>query len=101
MNSKSSLESGKKADIDPHVGRTLDDVEKELILATLVRCGGNRAWASDILGISVRTLRSKLQRYSDCVPRDPFMRIREEDSFDEDAMMVRLKTYDPGDRAPS
>ena len=88
-------------DIDPHLGRKLDDVEKDLILGTLTRCGGNRTWASDILGISVRTLRNKLQRYEDKRPRDPYMTKSEDATGDEDALMVRLQTYNPGNRIPS
>lgn len=43
------------------VGRSLDEVERALILGTLSRCGGNRTSASAILGISVRTMRNKLR----------------------------------------
>ena len=46
------------------VGRTVADVEKDLILETLRHCIGNRTRAADILGISIRTLRNKLKRYS-------------------------------------
>ena len=42
------------------VGRTVADVERDLILETLKRCLGNRTRAAGILGISVRTLRNKL-----------------------------------------
>lgn len=45
------------------VGRTVQDVEKELILSTLDYCKGNRTHAADILGISIRTLRNKLKEY--------------------------------------
>ncbi|MFP4538614.1 MAG: sigma 54-interacting transcriptional regulator [Dichotomicrobium sp.] len=45
------------------VGRTVADVERELILETLRHCGGNRTQAADILGISVRTLRNKIRQY--------------------------------------
>jgi DNA-binding NtrC family response regulator len=45
------------------VGRTVDDVERELILDTLNHCLGNRTHAANILGISIRTLRNKLQEY--------------------------------------
>ncbi len=45
------------------VGRTVADVERELILHTLEHCGGNRTQAAEILGISVRTLRNKLRQY--------------------------------------
>lgn len=46
------------------VGRTLAEVEKDLILETLRHCIGNRTRAADILGISIRTLRNKLNQYS-------------------------------------
>lgn len=47
------------------VGRTVSDVEKELILNTLDHCLGNRTHAATILGISIRTLRNKLKQYGD------------------------------------
>jgi DNA-binding NtrC family response regulator len=46
------------------VGRTVADVERDLILETLKRCLGNRTRAANILGISVRTLRNKLAVYA-------------------------------------
>ncbi len=46
------------------VGRTVADVERELILDTLNHCLGNRTHAANILGISIRTLRNKLHQYS-------------------------------------
>ncbi|ARS28938.1 helix-turn-helix domain-containing protein [Sphingomonas sp. KC8] len=49
--------------IDGLVGRTVADVERELILQTLVHCRGNRTSASNILGISVRTMRNKLRTF--------------------------------------
>src|SRR5258705_4555540 len=47
------------------VGRTVADVERELILDTLKYCLGNRTHAANILGISIRTLRNKLNEYAD------------------------------------
>ena len=47
------------------VGRTVSDVERDLILDTLDHCLGNRTHAARILGISIRTLRNKLNQYSD------------------------------------
>jgi DNA-binding NtrC family response regulator len=46
------------------VGRTVADVERDLILDTLEHCLGNRTHAANILGISIRTLRNKLKLYS-------------------------------------
>ncbi|GGF39102.1 sigma-54-dependent Fis family transcriptional regulator [Aliidongia dinghuensis] len=45
------------------VGRTVADVERDLIIETLQHCLGNRTHAAGILGISIRTLRNKLQQY--------------------------------------
>lgn len=45
------------------VGRTVSDVEKELILSTLNHMGGNRSRAAEILGISIRTLHNKIKEY--------------------------------------
>ena len=47
------------------VGRTVADVERDLILDTLDHVLGNRTHAANILGISIRTLRNKLNQYSD------------------------------------
>ena len=46
------------------VGRTVADIERELILETLRHCHGNRTHAANILGISIRTLRNKLREYT-------------------------------------
>jgi DNA-binding NtrC family response regulator len=45
------------------VGRTVAEVERDLILDTLDHCLGNRTHAAKILGISIRTLRNKLGEY--------------------------------------
>lgn len=46
------------------VGRTVAQVEQDLILKTLDHCIGNRTHAANILGISIRTLRNKLKQYT-------------------------------------
>src|SRR6187551_2229337 len=54
------------------VGRTVAHVERDLTLETLKHCLGNRTHAANILGISIRTLRNKLNEYSaDGVPVPP------------------------------
>ena len=59
------------------VGRTVADVERDLILETLKHCLGNRTHAANILGISIRTLRNKLNEYAaDGVPVPPPRRRR-------------------------
>ena len=47
------------------VGRTVEDVERDLIIDTLSHCLGNRTHAANILGISIRTLRNKLKLYQE------------------------------------
>ncbi len=46
------------------VGRTVDEVERELIIDTLGHTLGNRTHAATILGISIRALRNKLRDYA-------------------------------------
>jgi two-component system, response regulator FlrC len=46
------------------VGRTVAEVERDLILETLKHCLGNRTHAANVLGISIRTLRNKLNEYA-------------------------------------
>ena len=54
------------------VGRTVAEVERDLILETLKHCLGNRTHAANILGISIRTLRNKLNEYThDGLPVPP------------------------------
>jgi two-component system response regulator HydG len=47
------------------VGRTLAETEKELILETLRKAGGNKTQAAKMLGIGVRTLYRKLEEYGE------------------------------------
>jgi DNA-binding NtrC family response regulator len=47
------------------VGRTVEEVERDLIIDTVYHCLGNRTHAANILGISIRTLRNKLKQYSE------------------------------------
>jgi DNA-binding NtrC family response regulator len=47
------------------VGRTIAEVERDLILRTLRYTTGNRTIAAAILGISIRTLRNKLRQYGE------------------------------------
>lgn len=45
------------------VGMTVAEMEKQLIMETLKHTNNNRTRAADILGISIRTLRNKLNEY--------------------------------------
>ena len=44
-------------------GMSVAEAEKRLIMKTLRHCGGNRTRAADMLEISIRTLRNKLNEY--------------------------------------
>jgi len=55
------MAGGEQADMPR--GLTLRDCEKRLIFDTLEKAGGNKTRASKILGISVRTMRNKLNEY--------------------------------------
>jgi DNA-binding NtrC family response regulator len=52
-------------------GRKLEQIERDAIIATLVLTDGNRTKASDLLGISIRCLRNKLQLYASQGVRAP------------------------------
>ncbi|MFP4014283.1 MAG: sigma-54-dependent transcriptional regulator [Chitinispirillaceae bacterium] len=45
-------------------GMTIAEAEKQLILKTLDSCSQNRTKAAEMLGISIRTLRNKLNEYA-------------------------------------
>ena len=45
------------------VGRTIAEVECELIIGTLANQRGSRTEAAKLLGISIRTLRNKIHEY--------------------------------------
>ncbi len=46
-------------------GTTVSEIERQLIFKTLEHCKQNRTRASELLGISVRTLRNKLKEYQE------------------------------------
>ncbi len=48
-----------------HVGMTVQEMERRLIMKTLESCQGNRTEAAGMLGISTRTLRNKLHEYGE------------------------------------
>ena len=52
------------AGVSSLVGRTMEEVEQDLILQTLTHTAGNRTHAATILGISIRALRNKLRDYA-------------------------------------
>ncbi|MGB0720294.1 MAG: sigma-54-dependent transcriptional regulator, partial [Bdellovibrionales bacterium] len=51
--------------VETLVGRSIADVERDMIINTLEHCLGNRTHAANILGISIRTLRNKLNQYKE------------------------------------
>ena len=51
-------------DVRLRVGTTVDEAERRLIVRTLAFTGNNKTRAAEILGISLKTLHNKLNRYS-------------------------------------
>jgi DNA-binding NtrC family response regulator len=51
--------------LELEVGISMSEAEKQLIYETLRQTKGNRTKAADILGISIRTLRNKLNEYKE------------------------------------
>lgn len=58
---------GENRDLFISAGSTIAQMERELILSTLKQVSGNRTKAAELLGITVRTLRNKLNEYKDAV----------------------------------
>jgi DNA-binding NtrC family response regulator len=52
------------ATIPIHVGTTVDEAERMLILRTLEATGQNKTRAAEILGVSLKTLHNKLKEYA-------------------------------------
>lgn len=57
-----TMETGGEG-VSLHPGMTVSQAEQALILKTLEECNGNRTRASELLDISIRTLRNKLHEY--------------------------------------
>lgn len=83
--------------IEPQLGRRLDDVERDLVLGTLARCGGNRTWAADILGLSLADLRQRILSYA--VTGDDAVKAKT--ATRADRYHAILAAYDPGVCRPS
>jgi DNA-binding NtrC family response regulator len=60
-----TVQTAGETSIGALVGRTVADVERDLIIDTLKHTIGNRTHAANILGISIRTLRNKLKLYNE------------------------------------
>jgi two-component system, NtrC family, response regulator AtoC len=50
-------------DLEIHVGMSIAEVERRLIVATLEEVGGNKKRAADVLGVSLKTLYNRLKSY--------------------------------------
>jgi DNA-binding NtrC family response regulator len=61
--------SGLGSLVIPEDGLSLEEVEKELILKALEQAGGNKTRAAKLLGLTRRTLYSRLERYGLSPPR--------------------------------
>jgi two-component system response regulator FlrC len=59
----SSFTDNSPIEVNNLIGKSIQEVEKELILQTLDYCTGHKNNAAQILGISIRTLQNKLKEY--------------------------------------
>jgi transcriptional regulator with PAS, ATPase and Fis domain len=55
--------SGESSILDVHVGMSLSEVKRELLLQTLNLTGGNKVKAAEILGVSIKSLYNNLKDY--------------------------------------
>lgn len=61
---------GTSATLEIKLGASLDDIEREVIMRTIDFVGGNKSRAAEILGVSLKTLYNRLERYQN-VPANP------------------------------
>ena len=62
------------------IGTSVAEVERNLIFATLEKCGGCKGKAAEILGVSMKTLYNRLRRYeNDGIGRRPLQHARRHD----------------------
>ena len=64
LGTQAVAESPKAVAATAMVGASLDESERQLILATLKHCGGDKRKASKVLGISLKTLYNRLNHYA-------------------------------------
>jgi len=57
-----------RADVESSANGKLKDIERDMILKTLKEVNGNKSKAAKLLGVSVRTVRNKLNEYGQKVP---------------------------------
>jgi DNA-binding NtrC family response regulator len=55
--------TGSSSSFELRLGMSLDNVERELIMRTIDFTGGNKSRAAEVLGISLKTLYNRLERY--------------------------------------
>ncbi|HJU10442.1 MAG TPA: sigma-54 dependent transcriptional regulator [Candidatus Binataceae bacterium] len=55
--------TGSSSSFELRLGMSLDEVERELIMRTIDFTGGNKSRAAEVLGISLKTLYNRLERY--------------------------------------
>jgi DNA-binding NtrC family response regulator len=54
---------GANATLEIKLGTSLDEIEREVIIRTIDYAGGNKSRAAEILGVSLKTLYNRLERY--------------------------------------
>jgi DNA-binding NtrC family response regulator len=60
---ESAAEPDAAPSFEVRLGSSIEEVEKDLILRTIDLTDGNKARAAEILGISLKTLYNRLEKY--------------------------------------
>ena len=98
FNNRSGTDS--YARIRPLVGRSIADVERDLIVATMAQCCGNRSWAADLLGLSVAELCERLRAFES--DRIEIVAAKQPDEkMTSDVQRAMLAQFKPRRRFPS
>jgi DNA-binding NtrC family response regulator len=60
---ENALTAGDDGSVRFSVGMTFEEVEREMLLKTLARCGNNKSRTASVLGITAKTIYNRLVRY--------------------------------------
>ncbi|SRR5579875_651450 len=63
--------TGSSSSFELRLGISLDEAERELIMRTIEYTGGNKSRAAEVLGISLKTLYNRLERYQGKDAQEP------------------------------
>jgi DNA-binding NtrC family response regulator len=67
-----AAQRGERGALRFEIGTPLEQIEREVIVATLAHCGGRKRATAEMLGVSLKTLYNRLNEYgnADCASCD-------------------------------